>query len=437
MIDATELALRIRRRELSPVEALAEHRERIERRNPELNALVTQAPDADEEARRAEAAIARGDNVGPLHGVPFTVKDTFDTAGLRTARGSRLFADHVPERDATAVNRVKAAGGILLGKTNTPEFALWWETANLVFGRTSNPHDPKRTSGGSSGGEAVAVATGMSSLGLGSDLGGSIRLPAHYCGVVGFKPTHGRVPLTGHFPETLSQFTHVGPIARSVRDAALALAVLEGADEGHSPAETSLRIGWTHSAFGPVDEQIASAVEQAAGALATVGAAVEPAEPAGFVNIDANELTMQLYRAESADYFDELVAGRRSELHPAMQRRLALPAPTADEIRAAEIAVETLTRGLEAFFRRYDVLLCPTAPVTAQPHDAEEIQIAGTAFAPRTAMRATIPFDLTGSPALTVPFSRNDDGLPIGVQLVGRRFEDETVLRAGSLLEGA
>jgi Asp-tRNA(Asn)/Glu-tRNA(Gln) amidotransferase A subunit family amidase len=445
VIDATELAARIRGREVSPVEALAEHRQRIEQLNPELNAIVTESPDADERAREAERAVLRGgDELGPLHGVPFTVKDTFDTAGLRTTRGSRLFADHIPERDATVVARARAAGGILLGKTNTPEFALWWETSNLVFGRTSNPHDPRRTSGGSSGGEAVAVATGMSSLGLGSDLGGSIRLPAHYCGAVGLKPTHGRVPLTGHFPETLQRFTHAGPLGRSVRDAALALSVLEGPDGvdwyagrvPEPPGEAPLRVGWTAThAFGPVAPEIAAAVAQAADALAAAGATVAEVELEGFGDIDANTLTLVLYGAESVPYFDELVGARRDQLHPALLRRLEARATALDEYVAAEAIVERLRRDLASFFRNYDVLLCPTAPVVAPVHDAEEIAIAGSTYAPRAAMRATIPFDLTGSPALTLPFARSSEGLPIGVQLVGRRFEDETVLRVGLLLE--
>jgi aspartyl-tRNA(Asn)/glutamyl-tRNA(Gln) amidotransferase subunit A len=446
VIDASELAQRIGRRELSPVEALHEHRRQIEALNPELNAVVTEAPDAEERAHAAEAAVLSREELGPLHGVPFTVKDTFDTAGLRTTRGSRLFAERVPDRDATVVARAKEAGGILLGKTNTPEFALWWETANLVFGRTSNPRDPDRSSGGSSGGEAVALATGMSSLGIGSDLGGSIRLPAHYCGVVGLKPTHGRVPLTGHFPETLFRFTHAGPLARSVRDAALALSVLEGPDgedwyvaplpprrEGDAP----LRVGWTHSAFGAVEPEIAAAVERAAAALAETAAFVEPAEPPGLAAVDANELTLQLYGAEAGAYFDELVGERRDKLHPVMQRRLEVRALALGDYLAAEAAVERLRRGVASFFRSYDLLLCPVAPVLAPPHDAEEIRIDGAPFPPRASMRATIPFDLTGSPALSVPFGRSRDGLPIGVQLVGRRFEDETVLRAGARLEAA
>ena len=444
MIDATELASRVRRREISPVEALAEHRERIERLNPELNAIVTESPDMEERAREAERAVLRGDELGPLHGVPFTVKDTFDTAGLRTTRGSLHFVNRIPERDATVVARARRAGAILVGKTNTPEFALWWETANLVFGRTSNPHDPRRTSGGSSGGDAVAVATGMSSLGLASDLGGSIRLPAHYCGVVGFKPTHGRIPLTGHFPDTLFRFTHAGPVVRSVRDAALALSVLEGPDGADWYAtpppvprpEAKLRIGWTaEPALGPVDPEIATAVGLAAEALADTGAKVTRAEPAGFAEVDANALTLALYGAESSAYFDQLVGERGDLLHPIIRRRLESRAASLDEYVAAEAAVERLRRDLVSFFRRYDVLLCPTSPVTAPPHEAAEIEIGGLGYPPRAMMRATIPFNLTGSPALSVPFARSAEGLPVGVQLVGRRFEDETVLRAGLILE--
>lgn len=444
MIDATELAARIRRREVSPVESLADHRERIERLNPALNAIVTESADATERARGAERAVLRGDDLGPLHGVPFTAKDTFDAAGLRTTRGSLLFADRVANQDATVVARARAAGAVLLGKTNTPEFALWWETSNLVFGRTSNPHDPQRTSGGSSGGEAVAVATGMSSLGLGSDLGGSIRLPAHYCGVVGFKPTHGRVPITGHFPETLQRFMHAGSLTRSVRDAALALAVLEGPDGTdwyatrlpQSPAETPLRVGWTaEPAFGPVDAQIAAAVEAAADALAEAGATVEHAEPDGFAEVDANTLTLDLYGAESGAYLDGVVGDRRHLLDPIIQRRLESRARTLDDYLRAEAAVERLRRDLAAFFCRYDVLLCPTAPVVAPNHDADEVRIGDQVYAPRAVMRATIPFNLTGSPALTLPFARSAEGLPIGVQVVGRRLEDGAVLRAGLALE--
>ena len=449
-LDATELARRIRAREVSPVEVLRAHRERAQALNPKLNAIVTPIEEAESEARKAEAAVLRGDELGPLHGVPVTIKDSFDTAGIRTTRGSKLFEHHVPTADATVVARLKGAGAVPIGKTNLPEFALWWETGNLVFGRTSNPWNLERTAGGSSGGEAAAIAAGLSPLGIGSDLGGSIRLPAHYCGVAGLKPTHGRVPLTGHFPETILRFMHAGPLARSVRDLALALTVLSGPDgrDWHAvpvppPAVPEvpdslapLRVGWlAERGFGPVDEEVAAIVRRAAEALAGLGAAVEPAEIPGLEARDCNPLTLALYGAEGRPYLEAVIAGRLDELHPMLQKRFAIPLPSLEEYVAAEAEVEGLRRDLAEFFRRYDLLLCPTAPIAAHRHELAQVEIAGQTFPARAAMRATIPFDLTGSPALSVPFGWSAEGLPIGVQVVGRHFEEETVLRAGMALE--
>jgi aspartyl-tRNA(Asn)/glutamyl-tRNA(Gln) amidotransferase subunit A len=413
---AAELARMIRAREVSPVEVVAVFHARPD----PVNAIVTLAADVEERAREAEAAVLRGDALGALHGVPFTAKDTLDTAGVRTTRGSRLFADHVPERDAAAVARLKEAGAILLAKTNTPEFALWWETDNRVFGRVSNPWDPERTAGGSSGGEAAALAAALTPLGLGSDLGGSIRLPASWCGVVGFKPTHGRVPLEGHWPETLIEWMHVGPLARSVEDVTVAFGALT-----RSPSNTVLlgprdpwpRIGMAASAFGPLDDDVAAAVSSAGEALGAV--------PVDLDLPDCDLLTRVLYGAASREYFEEVVAGRWDELHPFLYGRLtAEPAP-AEALRAAEADLEKLRRELDGFFEQFDLLLGPTAPSPAGKHGETD----------RSQMRATIPFDLSGSPALSVPFARSRDGLPIGVQLVGRRGEDELVLATGSRLE--
>jgi aspartyl-tRNA(Asn)/glutamyl-tRNA(Gln) amidotransferase subunit A len=400
--------------------AVREALEALARRNSELNAVVT--PFDDVEARAARAPD------GPLHGVPFTIKDTFDTAGVRTTRGSLLFADHVPGRDAAAVARLLAAGAVPIGKTNTPEFALWWETSNLVFGRTVNPHDPERTAGGSSGGEAAAVASGMSTIGLGSDLGGSIRLPAHYCGVVGLKPTHGLVPLEGHWPEALLDYWHAGPLARTVDEAALALSVLAAAPHGE-PVQ-SPRIAWTASALGPVSAETAAAVE---GAAAVLGA--EEVDLPWLAGLDCNELTLAIYGAESREYFEEAVGGRAAELHPRMRARLALPAPSGADLAAAEEEVVELRRRTGELFDRYDLLLCQTAPTPAHPHDADELLVDGAAHHPRTAMRATIPWDLTGSPAVTVPFATSREGLPIGVQLVGRHHAEATLVAAARSLE--
>jgi aspartyl-tRNA(Asn)/glutamyl-tRNA(Gln) amidotransferase subunit A len=410
---AAELARLIRRREVSPVEVLAAFRARAD----EVNAIVTVAPGADELAREAEAAVRRGAALGPLHGVPFTVKDTFDTAGLRTTRGSLLFADHVPARDAAAVEALRAGGGILLGKTNTPEFALWWETDNRVFGRTSNPWDPECTAGGSSGGEAAALAAGLSPLGLGSDLGGSIRLPASWCGVVGFKPSHGRVPLEGHWPETLQEFMHAGPLARSVADVALAFSVLAPGASNTVSLAREPAFGIAPGTFGPLDPEVARAIEHAGAALG--------AEQIELDLPDCDLLTRVLYRARSATYFAGVVGDRWDDLHPLLRERLGGPDPPPADVTRAEADLEHLRVRLGRFFGRFDILVAPTTPSPAGRHGETD----------RRQMRVTIPFDLTGSPAISVPFGRTAEGLPIGVQLVGRPGEDELVLEAARALE--
>jgi aspartyl-tRNA(Asn)/glutamyl-tRNA(Gln) amidotransferase subunit A len=450
--DAADLAERIRAGELSPVEVVKAHRARAEAVNPALNAIVTFFEDVEERARAAEAAVLVGEPLGPLHGVPFTIKDSFDTAGVRTARGSRLFANRVPDRDATIVARLLGAGGIPLGKTNTPEFALWWETDNLVFGRTVNPWNPERTSGGSSGGEAAAIAAGLSPLGVGSDLGGSIRLPASHCGIVGLKPTHGRVPLTGHWPETILRFMHAGPMARTVRDIALALSIVSGPDgrDWHCVPVTPFlaelnvdelppyRVGWlAERGFGVVEPEVAAAVAAAAAALSTAGCDVRPVELPWLEARDCNRLTMTLYGGEGHPYFAPTLSGREGELHPFVRARLTRPPAPIEEYLSAEAEVEGLRRDLAGYFESYEVLLCPTVPAPAHAHGLTELTISGQTFGARAQMRATIPFDLTGSPALTVPFGLSGEDLPIGVQVVGRRFDEATVLRVGAALERA
>jgi aspartyl-tRNA(Asn)/glutamyl-tRNA(Gln) amidotransferase subunit A len=449
-LDATELATRIRTKAVSPVEVVRAHQERVEAINPKLNAIVTPIDGAEERARAAEVAVMRGDSHGPLHGVPFTIKDCIDTAGIRTTRGSRLFAEYVPSADATVVSRLKAAGGIPIGKTNLPEFALWWETGNHVFGRTVNPWNVERTAGGSSGGEAAALASGLSALGIGSDVGGSIRAPAHYCGIVGLKATHGRIPLTGHWPETLLRFMHVGPMARTVRDISLAFRVMAGPDGQDwyampvpvpdridpPPPAPGLRIGWlAEPGFGPVAAEVVATVARAAEALQTQGCTVEAVRPPGLERRDCHLLSMTLFSAEGGLYLEPIIAGRQSELYPALRRRLSIKVESLSEYLMAEAEVEGLRRDLAQYFTRYDVLLCPTAPIPAHPHEASECVIRGQVLPPRHVLRATLPFDLTGPPALSVPFGWSPDGLPIGVQVVGRHFDEATVLHVGLCLE--
>ena len=277
--DATKLAELIRTREVSPVEVVQAHLDRIEAVNPKLNAIVTVAGDALVAARAAEAAVLAGDELGPLHGVPFTAKDSIDTAGVMTQRGSPIFKGRIPETDATSVARLKSAGAILLAKTNLPEFSYSTETDNLLTGRSNNPWNLDRTPGGSSGGESAAIAAGMSPLGLGSDLAISIRGPAAQTGIIGLKATHGRIPMTGIWSRAPRRFWHVGPMARSVRDIALAYSLLAGPDGadgfatsplrfdagvGASP-DRPLRVGWlVEPGFGPIDAEVAATVQAAA-----------------------------------------------------------------------------------------------------------------------------------------------------------------------------
>src|SRR5882672_2639482 len=236
----SRLAEQIRNREVSPVEVLQACLDRIAEINPKLNAIVTFADDAMEKAREAETAVTRGDVLGPLHGVPLTIKDTIETAGLRTTSGSAMRAEFIPQRDAPAVARLKAAGAIVLGKTNAAEMAMDYTADNPVFGRTNNPYDVSKTPGGSSGGEAAAIASCMSPGGIGSDLAGSIRIPSHFCGIAGLKPTVGRVPGAGQFPESIGPYSLgsvIGPMARTIEDLQLLFSVLASSKNSHRSSE--------------------------------------------------------------------------------------------------------------------------------------------------------------------------------------------------------
>lgn len=445
-MDATRIAELIALREISPVEVVQTHLDRIAEVDGKVNAIVTLAGDALDAAKKAEKEVMSGGRLGPLHGVPFTVKDSIDTGGVPTQRGSPIFEGHVPKVDATAVARLKAAGGILLAKTNAPEFAYSIETDNLLSGRTNNPWNLDYTPGGSSGGESAAIAAGMSPLGLGSDVAISTRGPAAHTGIVGLKATHGRVPLTGHWPPLPRRFWHIGPMARSVRDVALAYSLIAGPDgtDGYSfaPPEIDtgkaahpLRVGWLTDFFGPLDPEVAATVEDAARALGAAGCQVEQVALPILKETDGVALFWKLQQMETRSLFETVTAGREKEVFHHVKAIFSTPDTPIEEFVAAEQAQERLRDAFAGYFRHHDVLLCPVTPFPATKHGLGDVMVDGRTFSPFQVMNATSIFSLTGNPAITVRFGTSRGGLPIGVQLVSSWYAEATIFDAASRLE--
>jgi aspartyl-tRNA(Asn)/glutamyl-tRNA(Gln) amidotransferase subunit A len=449
--DATELADLIRTRQVSPVEVMQAHLDRIEALNPRINAVVTIADGAIDAARIAEAAVMAGENLPPLHGVPFTVKDSIDTAGVMTQRGSPIFKGRLPDADATSVARMKKAGGILLAKTNLPEFSYWIESDNLLSGRSNNPWDLERTPGGSSGGESAAIAAGMSPIGLGTDLAISVRGPAAQTGIASLKATHGRVPMTGIWPRAPRRFWHVGPMARSVRDLALAFSVLAGPDGqdafatstvpfdagiGSSP-KRKLRVGWlVEPGFGPIDPEVAATVQAAAEALKDLGCFVEPVRIPALERDFALDVFNRLHVMEMKPAFAAATLGRgEDELYKMAKTMLSLPDTSMKDYIDAEQAAERLRDGYADYFSRYDALVTPVLPLPAHKHGQTEFTINGQTVDATYLQGATVPLNITGLPGLSMRFGTSKEGLPINVQLVGKWLAESTILHLASLLE--
>ena len=442
-LPAVELCRLIRAREVSPVEAVEAYLRRVEGVNPTLNAVVTLAPDALERAREAEAAVVSGGTLGALHGVPLTVKDTVDVRALRATCGSRVRAEYVAEEDAPAVARLRAAGAIILGKTNCPEFALDYTSENPVFGRTNNPHDFERTPGGSSGGCAAALAACMTAGSLGSDLAGSIRIPAHFCGVAGLKPTAGRVPGGGQQPPASglhSLGATLGPLARTVEDLRLFYGVLS--------VERALpeTLKGTRAAFYADDGSTAvtadtlEAVRRAARALTDAGLEVSEEVPPGVER--ATELWLSLFEYATQRFVRNAYAGRESEAGRAarviLERAGRWGEPPLEKVLAAWEERDRARQTLLGWMERTPLFVAPVGAVPAFRHEEfGRVEFDGRSVSTFRAFSYSHAANVFNLPAVCVPAGRNAAGLPVGVQVVGRPHEEWRVLAAAKLIEEA
>ncbi len=450
--SAKSIAQSIRDKEVSAVEVVQAHLDRIAEVNPSLNAVVCLCAErALDEARVADAALARGDATGPLHGVPMTLKDSLDTEGLVTTGGTTGRRDFVPERDATVTARLRAAGAILLGKTNTPELTWAGETDNSVYGRTNNPFDLDRTPGGSSGGAAAIVSSGGSPFDIGSDTGGSIRGPAHLTGIAGIKPNSGRVPRTGHIIEytmgAIDSYTQNGPMARFVEDLALVLPIISGPD-WRDPAIVDMPLG------NPADVDLGSlrvafytdppgykvptqdtrdAVQSAVVALTDMVALVEENAPQPLSRVpDLNARSSEGDGGAGARRL--LDKAGTTDVSPFLSRWLDKLEKTGlistGEFTEALEDLDQYRSDMLHFMRDYDVILSPTAAMPAQPH--------GDYFQERNRHDLyTHPYNLTGWPATVVRCGTSSEGLPIGVQVITRPWREDVSLAVAAFLESA
>ena len=450
---ARDQAAAVRAKELSARELLDLHLARIAERNPELNAIVSLDEErAREGAAAADEALTKGE-VGPLHGLPFAFKDTHAVAGWRTTFGSPLFKDFVPEQDELIVERVRAAGVVVIGKTNVPEFAAGSHTFNKVFGTTLNPVDPSRSAGGSSGGAACALAAGMVPLADGSDMGGSLRNPASFCGVVGLRPSLGRVPQWPHLNQW--ETTSVGgPLARNVGDLALLLSVLAGPDPRAPQALgdpgvvfappvagslTGLRVAVSTDLGGllEVDTEVASVVEGSRKVFESAGASVGTAHPS-LVEGDDTFRTLRAWHFQAM--FGRLLAEHPDDFKQSLADNIrAGEHLTGADVARAYAQRTTLSERMREFFTDQDLLVLPTSQVPPFPADQEfPAEINGKQMATYLDwMRACYLITVTGCPAISVPFGRTAHGLPVGVQLVAPHGADRFLLEVAAALEAA
>jgi amidase len=453
--DASTLAAKIRAKEISSIELLEHYVNRMERYNPEINAIVvTQLDKARGRARAADAALAKGESWGPLHGVPMTVKESYDIAGLPTTWGDPKLKDNIATADAVACQRLQGAGAVIFGKTNVPINLADFQSYNEVYGTTGNPHNLERTPGGSSGGSAAAMAAGLSALEMGSDIGGSIRNPAHYCGVFGHKPTWGVLPMRGHaLPGSLAttDISVIGPLARSAEDLALVMQIVGGADDLHlpgwklelpAPAQQSLRdykvAVWVDDALAPVDQAVKDRVLLVAKMVEDAGGQVDygarPDFDAGWSHqLYTNLLHSAMAARQSDEVFEQNLARRQklaADDHSSLAQVTKASSLFYREWHAFNEARTQLRWAWHQFFQDYDLVLTPACVTAAFPHDQNPRLSQRTLVInnePRPYFEQTFWAGLTGVsylPSTVVPTGLDPQGLPIGVQIVGREMGD-------------
>lgn len=450
-LSAAAQAQRIRDKQFSPTELARAHIERIERLNPKLNAFAHFDPDgALRQARAAEKALSSGKATGPLHGVPVTVKSCMEVKGLRCESGTELRRGHIGETDSTVVARLRAAGAVILGTTNAPEFNMSYETDGPLYGRTSNPWDLERTPGGSSGGESAAIAACLSAGGLGTDGAGSIRVPAHFAGICGLKPTPGRIPLSGHYPPVGGPFAIlgvIGPLTRTIKDLKLLFEVVAGADwqdAASAPVELRwpgkeglrrLKVGvFEDDGRTPVTPETRAAVQAAAAGLKKGGVSVVPFRPEGLER--ARQINMLWFGWGGLQALRGAL-GERADSLPILEEYLldGEPQVTAEELLNSWFERDTVRMQILEQMERLPVLLCPVCAVPATRHGERAWTVEGQTVRYLDIFTYTQWFNLLGFPGVTVPVGHSPEGLPIGVQVVGRPWEEELVLSVAEIIE--
>ena len=452
-LSAGELSRLIGGKEVSPVEVIDAHLARIDATEPTLNSFITLLPEHSRAAaQRAETQIQSGNYRGPLHGIPVGLKDLFNTAGVRTTSGSRLFDTYIPPQDCTVAARFQQAGAILLGKLNMHQFAYGPTGENFDYGHMHNPWNPEMITGGSSGGSGSAAAAGQCTITMGSDTGGSVRIPAALCGIVGLKPTYGLVSRAGLTPLSWC-LDHPGPMVRTVADAALTMQVIAGYDaQDPAAAEVTIpdytaaltgsvqgiRIGVPREYFdAPLDTEVAQAVRAAIALLEQMGAAVTEVSLPMFP--DSQAISGTILMAEAAAYHRELLAKDGDKLDSAVRLRLeaGLFVSAADYLKAQQGRAR-FNREMAAVFRGVDLLAGPAEPITAPPILATEVDIDGQRVGTTAALtQYTRPYNISGAPAISLPCGFSERGMPIGLQLAGKPFAETTVLQAAYAYEQA